>query len=204
MTEEEAFLYEKELSELYKKKNQCFCNLAPCGKGGCHFPWTQEMKEYWSKNNPMKEEKQRERMKNNNPIHNKKIAEKNGLAHKRAVSINGIIYESRIEASEVYGVSKTTISNWCIKGINPKGEKCFFPDAQIRTSKKGTPVIVDGKYYSSIAIGAQHNNINPSTLASALKKGQCKCKGHTCEYANQQPSRENSNNSISEGSTTNG
>ena len=154
MTEEEAFLYEKILSELYKEKGQCFCNLAPCGKGGCHFPLTQEMKKYWSKNNPMKAKEQRERMKNNNPMYDKEIAKKNGLAHKRPVSINGITYDSRIEASKIYGVSETTISDWCKKGVNSKGEKCFFPDGQIRGSKKGTPIVIDGQYYSSIAVGA--------------------------------------------------
>ena len=54
LEEAEAFYYEKIYVDEYKAQGQCFCNLAEAGKGGCHFVWTDEFKQYWSENNPMK------------------------------------------------------------------------------------------------------------------------------------------------------
>ena len=60
--EEEAFKKEYDLICYYKKIGQCKCNLDNGGNGGCNFIWTPEMKEYYSKYNVMKNEKQRKRM----------------------------------------------------------------------------------------------------------------------------------------------
>lgn len=191
MTEKEAFEYEEYLSNLYKKQNQCSCNIAPCGKGGCHFIWTSTMKQNWSKNNPMKQESQRQRMRDNNPMKNKEIALKNGEKHKRKIIIDGIEYDSLKSASIYYNVSPTTIGNWCRAGKNPKGLQCSFMDTK-QSSREATKVIIDDIEYPSISLASQAINVNPSTLAMALRKGQKFCKGHKCEYANQQPSQENS------------
>lgn len=69
-------------------------------------------------------------------------------------------------------------------------------------SQKRKSVIVDGIKYGSIKDGANAIGVSLSALAYALKDGR-KCKGHECKYDNQQPSHENTDNSIVEGSTTN-
>ena len=56
LTEQEAFQWEKIITEEYKKIGQCTCSLAAPGTGGISFVWTQEMKDYMSKYNPMKKE----------------------------------------------------------------------------------------------------------------------------------------------------
>jgi hypothetical protein len=71
--------------------------------------------------------------------------------------------------------------------------------SHITTAK---PVIIDKKYFPTIKEGAKYINVAPENLIKALKN-QRKCKGHECKYANQQPSHENSDKSIVEGSTTN-
>ena len=52
--EEDAFKREYELIQEYKLKGEAFANLDNGGKGGCHFVWTDEMREYMSQYNPMK------------------------------------------------------------------------------------------------------------------------------------------------------
>lgn len=189
LTEEEAFQKELELYEKYYQIGQSQCNLAKPGKGGCHFVWTEEMKEYWSENNPMKEEKQRQRMRENNPMKNKEIAMKNGQAHKIAVIIGNKEYDGLIDAAKQYNTTPQTISNWCKKGINPQGEKCQYKNNTTRKGKEGKAVEIDGKFYPTIAAAAQAIGVASSSLGSALRKGQTTCKGHSCKYANQQPSQ---------------
>ena len=69
-------------------------------------------------------------------------------------------------------------------------------------SQKRKSVIIDGIKYHSIKDGANAIGVSSSALAYALKDCR-KCKGHECKYDNQQPSHENTDNSIVEGSTTN-
>lgn len=202
--EEEAFKKEKELTDFYKEKNQCQCNLAPAGQGGCHFVWTDEMKDYWSKNNPMKAEEQRQRMRENNPMHNKEIALKNGAKHKQAIIIDNIIYDGLVDAAKVYNVSSITIGNWCLAGKSPSGLICGYLDSRKTINKRGNKVIVDGILYNSGIEAALAVGLKPVTLNKALREHRKICMGHTCEYANQQPSDMNSNQSNIEGSTTNG
>ena len=64
-------------------------------------------------------------------------------------------------------------------------------------------VIIDGIEYPSIKEGAQAINGRTECLSKVLLAGKNKYKGHICSYANPQPSQENINNSILEGSTTN-
>ena len=69
-------------------------------------------------------------------------------------------------------------------------------------SRKRKPVIIDGIKYCSVKAGAEAIGVDISSLIYALKDGR-KCKGHECKYDNQQPSHENTDKSIVEGSTTN-
>lgn len=188
LEEKIALSLEKELTDYYKTKNQCSCNIAPAGKGGTHFGWSPELREYLSKYNPMKEEAQRERMRLNNPMKNKEIAMKNGKSHKKQVQIGDILFDGIKDASEYYNVSTTTISNWAMKGKTPNNIPCFFPSGEIKTTKKGKSIIIDGIYYTSINKGAMAIGVSSSALRQALNEKRA-IKGHSCEYANQQPSQ---------------
>lgn len=128
LTEEEAFQKEKELYLKYKAIDQCHCNLMEAGKGGLGQIWTDEMRKYWSINNPMKAEEQRQRMKNQNPMKNAEIAKKSGKKHRRAVIIDGVEYDSLLDAAQAYGVSNVTIGDWCRKGQGRNGIICSYAD----------------------------------------------------------------------------
>ena len=193
LTEMEAFALEEKITEQYRKQGQCKCCLAKGGTGGVSSVWTPEFKEYWSKNNPMKQEEQREQMKKNNPMHNKEIALKNGEKHKRAVIINGVYYPGVIDAAKACNVRDVTVSSWCQRGYNTQGQPCRYADQEQKEyvlPPKGKGVLIDGKDYyptlkaAALALGSKDS----SPLCKALKNNK-KYKGHTCEYANQQPSQ---------------
>jgi hypothetical protein len=194
LLEEDAFKLEYELTEYYKEKGQCSCNLAKGGTGGVSSVWTNEFREYWSEYNPMKDPIQRERMSKNNPMKNKETAEKNGKSHRRAVVINNKYYDGVITAAKELNHSTDTIISWCKKGCNPQGEPCRYADEEqkiftLPTKPGARPVIIDGIYYPTIREGAKAIGLNNTTsLSDALRHGRKKCKGHICEYANQQPS----------------
>ena len=79
------------------------------------------------------------------------------------------------------------------------------PEIAEKVAKKTRkPVLVDGKYFNSVTSAAQYIGTWDLYLTKCLKNKSGLCKGHKCEYANQQPSQENINNSILKGSTTNG
>ena len=65
-----AFEFEHERIMELKAQGQCSCNLDYGGNGGCNFVWTNEMKEYKSIYNPMKNESQKLRMSKFNPMKN--------------------------------------------------------------------------------------------------------------------------------------
>ena len=115
------------------------------GTGGLSFVWTEEMKTYWSENNPMKKEEQRQRMKENNPMKNPEVALKNGAAHKRAVIIGDKTFDSLKEAGLFFNVSPVTIGSWCKNGISSKGEKCSYADGKgaKKCKNNGSPVLLD-------------------------------------------------------------
>lgn len=193
LTEDKAFELEKEATEYYKALGQCQCNLAKAGTGGLSSVWTPEFKEYWSKYNPMKDEKQRERMRKNNPSFNKETALKSGEAKKRAVILDGIYYKGLVDAAKILGVRTETITKWCKRGYNTQGKPCRYANEeqkQYTIPPKGKPVIIDDKYYYStvkeaaLALGSRDS----SSLCKALKTNKL-FKGHKCEYANQQPSQ---------------
>ena len=205
-TEQEALNYEHERICELKKQGLCKCNLDNGGTGGTSFIWTKEMKEYKSKYNPMKSQKQRERMSTNNPMKNKDVAKEVGNKHKKKVIINGILYESLVDAGNKLGKHPNEIGKWCKRGYDINRKPCRYfgekqkeiPDLKVTCSKK---VIIDEKLFNSVKEGASYLGVCSESLIRAIKNNR-KCKGHVCEYGNQQPSHENTDKSIVEGSTT--
>lgn len=190
--EQEAFDFEEKTIEYYKNKGMCSCNLMSGGYGGYSKVWTSEMKKYISIYNPMKEEKQKKRMSENNPMKNHELALKVNSKNKRKVVINNKTFDSVKEAADFYKVAPQTVSNWCKRGYNTKGEKSrYFEEKQKEFIFKKTNscgVFIDEKYYDSLKAAAKALGANDSSpLCKALKNNKT-YKGHTCRYANQQPS----------------
>lgn len=189
--EDKAYEYEEYLTNHYREQGFCSCNLIDGGYGGYSKIWTPEMKEYWSKYNPMKEEKQKERMRQNNPMKNKEIALKNGKKHKRQVIINDMLYDGVKDAAEALQVSTDSIIQWCKQGGNVKGDKCRYADEEQKTfiyKKPGSKsVYVDDQVFESLAEAARVFNFSYDSFRRALKEKN-EYKGHKCGYANQQPS----------------
>lgn len=204
--EEEALNYEHQLIIALKAKNQCSCNLDNGGTGGVTFVWTEEMREYKSQFNPMKDEKQRQRMSLQNPMHNPEVAKKVGLTKSKTVCYLGKEYTCK-ELAEHTGYQVSTIWKWCQRGYDTDGNACYYKGEQVHGAKRTTSskaVLIDGVFFPSLRAAATFLGVkDTSPLCKALKENRT-YKGHKCEYANQQPSEENSNNSILEGSTTNG
>lgn len=194
LTEEEAFLEEEKLTNYYKQMGQCQCCLAKAGTGGISSAWTDEFKQYWSEHNPMKDEKQRERMRNNNPMKNPEVAEKVRLKTSIPVIIGEKEFPSPRDAGEYYGVRKETIYSWCKRGYSKDGKPCYYTTTgpkEYTIPPKGKPVLIDGiYYYGSIKEAASlfFKDNDSSPLCKALQTNHF-YKGHKCEYANQQPSQ---------------
>lgn len=190
LSEEEAFKQEKILTDFYKKKDQCQANLADAGYGGVSQVWTPELKQYWSENNPMKQEEQRLRMSIYNPMKNPEVAKKVGQTKKRAVIINGVKYDGLVDAAKDLQVCTDTILTWVKQGHNSKGEPCRYADEEEKNFiiiKPGRPILIDGIYYETGVLAAKAIGVTPAAVSYALKHSGI-CKGHKCEYANQQPS----------------
>ena len=140
----------------------------------------------------MKSEKQKERMKNCNPMKNPEIAKKVSEKNKRPIIINNIRYDGTVDAAKILGVWENTILNWCKRGYDTEGNPCRYADQKQKEytihKTNSKEVIVDGIKYSSLRKAADALGVkDTSPLCKALKAGK-KYKGHTCEYANQQPS----------------
>lgn len=204
--EQEAFKFENERILFLKAEGYCSCNLDNGGAGGVNFIWTPEMREYKSLYNPMKAKEQRERMSMNNPMHNKETVEKVAKKKSKIVCYKNKEYTCK-ELAEETGYQVSTIWNWCQRGYDTEGIPCYYKGEEKNTVKKTTcskEVLIDGISFPSLRAAADYLGVkDTSPLCKALKANK-KYKGHICEYANQQPSEENSNNSILEGSTTNG
>ena len=191
LSEEDSFKKEKELTEYYKRKNQCHCNLAPAGKGGTHFQWTKEMREYKSIYNPMKQENQKERMRKHNPMFNQETAKKNGEKHQKPLVIGTMNFQSLKDAAVYFNVSPQTIRNWINKGFKTDTKEiCYFvnKDNLKDSSSKGYKVLIDNIEYPSLAKAAIAIQVSAGALRQAIKENR-KCKNHICSYVNQQPSQ---------------
>lgn len=199
--EQEAFKKEAELIKYYHEIGQGKASLDNGGKGGCHFIWTDAMREYQSEYNPMKRPEQRERMSNNNPMKNPEIAEKVNAQKRRPVIINGQRYDGVLEASRQLGVCDDTIIRWCKNGYDANGNICRYEDELNKdfppfvdpNASKSLLVYVDDILFPSIKAAAKYYNFSYVSFSKKLKEnnGQIKYKNHICKYANQQPSQEN-------------
>ena len=212
--EKDAFEYEYNRINELKDKGQCVCNNRPGGFGGMTEWWTDERRKSYSVNNAMKSDEQRNRMKKNNPMKDKDVAEKSASKHRRVIVFNGKRYKSLQDAAIQIGVSEATIMAWCKKGHNTKNEPCYYEDGlptkfqnkkpyKHKLSPIAKAVEVDGVVYNSIADAARSLNASFNSFKWSLNKNN-KYKGHICKYVNQQPSQGKSDNSTLKGSTTNG
>ena len=208
-TEKEAFAREYDLICQYKSVGECWCNLDNGGKGGCHFVWTNDMRKYYSTYNVMKSANQRERMSINNPMKNLTTKQKVIDKKSKTIVYNGKQYKNSRELANLFNVGTTAVYYWIKRGYGRNKTPCYYLDAGQKdfvvkthqTSNK--PVIVDGIYFKNVKEGAESIGVWSETLIRAIKENR-KCKGHQCEYANQQPSHTNTDKSSVEGSTTNG
>lgn len=124
--ENNAYSFEKELTDQYRKIGQCQCCLIDGGYGGYSSIWTEEARQYKSKYNPMKEEKQRKRMIQNNPMKNKDIAKKMGESRRKFICIGEKIYCGWKEAANSFGLTSNNVGWWLKKGVAPNGQPCFY------------------------------------------------------------------------------
>lgn len=188
--EEDAFFLEHERIIELKKKGQCQCNLDNGGKGGCNFVWTDEMRNYKSQFNPMKESKQRERMRYNNPMKDKSIVEKSTMHKRKPVIIGDKEFNSVIDAAKYFNTSSETIIKWCKKGVNPSFDKCRYKN-QKQIEFKGKrynlggckPLRYKDKIYESPIDLARELSLHNSTICNWAKKG-FDPQGNICRYLN--------------------
>jgi hypothetical protein len=268
--EKDAFRYEYERIKELKEKGLCKCNIHSGGAGGSSEYWTDELRKEYSENNIMKDESQRKRMSEHNPMKNPEISSKVNSQKKRPVIVGDKEYDSVKEACKANNVCFEVIQNWCNKGINQNGELCRYKDKEqvhfdgkrynkggckpltycnkqyesaadlaeelnctrnliyrwlkngfdnhgnsiryngdnrelkfdIRRHSNHT-IIVNGIHYNSIKEAADANGVSVSCISYLLKKKR-KSKKLICGYDYQQPSQENVDKSILEGSETNG
>ncbi|MBR2168678.1 MAG: hypothetical protein IJ920_10300 [Paludibacteraceae bacterium] len=126
--ERDAFSFEYNYIKSLKENGQCVCNIHCGGAGGSGEYWTPELREEYSKNNPMKAEEQRRRMSVNNPMKNEAVANSVADKKKRPVIIGDKEYASVKEAHEATGASTDAIAHWCKKGVNASGDLCRYKD----------------------------------------------------------------------------
>lgn len=187
-TEKEALKFENEQILLYKSMGQCKANLDNGGKGGMHFSWTKEMREYKSLYNPMKTPLQKRRMIEHNPMKNKEVSAKVRLANIKPVIIDNVRFESVKIASKHFNVSQSTIIKWCKKGFNYDMKSCYYdgetpkPITQKRYNLGGCrQVKYKNKVYESPIDIAKELGLHHSTIVKWLKKG-FDPKGNSCQY----------------------
>lgn len=191
-SEEEAFAFEhKRIMEL-KASNLAKANLDYGGKGGSHFVWTDEMKQYKSEYNPMKSFEQRQRMKENNPMRNKQTQEIVFNKTRKKVVLNGVVYNGVLEASRVSKHTSSSIIKWCKRGYDDNGKPCRYynePQKEIPLVRQLHPkstttkaVIVDGIRFETVKDGAKYIGGNSRNLIMAIKAHRTYL-GHTCSYA---------------------
>lgn len=128
--EDEQDAYKKEFDRIRELQliGQCVCNKRIGGYGGGSSiykktaRWASEEREKYSKNNVMKSEKQRNRMKMSNPMHNEKYAIKNGKTHKRPVLIDNIEYAGIVDVMRKYNVYDNAVRYWIKRGYTNKNE----------------------------------------------------------------------------------
>lgn len=205
LTENDALKLENETILNYKNNDQCFCNLDNGGKGGLSFVWTDAMRQYKSNFNPMKSSEQRKRMSEQNPMYNKNSVEKMKQSSYKIIHYLNRDWTSQ-EIVDTFHVCITTAQRWAKRGYDTQGNPCYYKGENQFKPKKTTcskGILLNNQYFPSLRAACDFLGVkDTSPLCRALKAGKS-YKGYKCEYANQQPSDMNSNNSSIEGSTTN-
>ena len=151
--------------------------------------WTEEMKKYKSEYNPMKDEKQRERMKTNNPMKNKDVALRVGSTKRKPVIIGNKRFSSLREASDTTGAAFDTIKKWCELGVNSSGEFCRFeseeqvyPSDGFRYFKPvGKEMTYQGETFENVIVASKKLHISKCTLYRWLRNGFDDF-GNKCRY----------------------
>lgn len=206
-TEKEAFEFEFDRVLELKLKGQCVCNIYSGGFGGTASCWTEEMRNNYSRNNVMKNSKQRKRMSEQNPMKNKDISQKVNAKKKKKICVGNKIYDGCTDLAKEFGVKDSSIQYWVERGYAPNGEPCYYYGSEkpvVKFKNVGgnrRPVIVDGIKFNSVKDAANSYGIWPETIIRALKNNR-PFNGHICRYDNQQPSQGKSDNSTLKGSTT--
>lgn len=109
--------------------------------------------------------------------------------------------EEKRERYSKYNVMKSKKQRKRMSINNPMKNK----EVAINVGKKHRKaVFVNGIFFDSIKAGANYIGTSDIYLTHCLRHRNGICFNLKCEYANQQPSQENINNSILKGSTTNG
>lgn len=207
-TEQEAFDYEREKILEYKNNSECICNLDNGGNGGCNFVWTEEMRKYKSKYNPMKNQFQKERMSKCNPMKDPNISKIVREKNCKKVILGNKVYNSIKDLAKEYNINDTAIQYWLKRGYGRNNKPCYYYGTEpkkytIKTHEASNkPICIDGVYFKSVKSGAKYIGVWSESIIRAIKNNKL-CKGHKCEYVNQQPSHMNSDKSSMEGSTTN-
>lgn len=185
-TEDEAFQYEKEMIAYYKSIGQAKANLDNGGVGGYKSQWTPELRAYMSKYNPMKDPE----------IVKKSIANRS----KRAIRYKDKIYECASDLVPILGISLSKVCEYAKRGYDSNYDICQYLDTEYKPMDKHRQflnpaskrvIIDDEKTFDTLQDAAKYIGGNAQSLGQALKKGQMMFKGHTCKYADQQPSQEN-------------
>lgn len=218
--EEDAFKKEFDRVNELKQIGQCVCNIIAGGYGGggseerntC-IRWTYEARKRYSEYNIMKSDAQRKRMSINNPMKKEEIACKVGMKKRRPLVIGNIRFSCIKEAAIHFNKTESAVSGWARRGYTPFGEKAFFEDKgefpeweelfKNRHSSNSIQILVDGVIYNSIKEASKIVKADERKIKRYISKNK-PINGHVCMYANQQPSRRNSDKSTAEGSTTNG
>lgn len=191
INENEAFNYEKERIIELKKIGQCSCNIHQGGFGGVEYIWDNERRKKYSTHNIMKSEIQKKRMKESNPMYDKDISKCVAKKKSKPCIINGVRYESLIDAGKKLNRFPTQIGLWCKRGYDNLKQPCrYVGDEQKDIVYKITnsrAVIVDGKIFDSVRSASKYLEVCPETIIRSIKKNKS-IKGHKCEYDNQHPS----------------
>lgn len=189
-SEEEAYKYEKELTDSYRKIGQCKCCLVDGGYGGYSSIWNDEARKYMSENNPMKDINQRERMSKNNPMKDKEIAMLVASKQKKKIVVDNEIYDGLVDVAKSYGKSNTLINYWLNRGYTSDhkviyyyGEEKPIVNEKINNTC-GKGILIDGIFFRNMTVGAKYLGCTNANISYLLKHSDGIYNGHKIEYAN--------------------
>lgn len=154
--EDDAYKYEKELTDKYRSIGQCKCCLIDGGYGGYSSIWSNEARKYKSENNPMKDEKQRKRMSENNPMKNPEVAKRVNKKNKKAIMVDDQYFDGLVDVANKYNVSPTLINYWLNNGYTNDFKPIYYygeekPDVKIKTNNtSGKGIYIDGVYFRNM------------------------------------------------------